>query len=244
MKRLAVLPLLLAVLLAGCTGSEVSPEDPAPGGTGLVPAPVEDPTAAGAPGGTVESEQEGALAPTADEATPPADEPTADQATAAPAPAEGQQEGEGEVDEFGNRVPSAIESPSDADLPAPPPVPTNPPAPLPSPYEAVPEDGIPDPVEATEGVPVWGVYMAHGASPEDPAIAGAVQALDAAGEPYVVTDVSCEQGVSETLGLPVDATTVALYFQSERAAYYWLQASGAQAVGVAQVSPCGAVPAG
>jgi len=237
-RRLVAVPLLL-VLLGGCTGSEVSPEEPAPESTGLVPAPMDDPTAAGAPEESEATEQEGAAAPTAEdevaagEGTPA---PAADGATGAPAPAD-------DVDELGNQVPAAGGA-SELALPTPVPAPSNPPAPLPSPYLAEPEDGIPDPVEATEGIPVWGVYVAFGPSPEDPAITTATQALDGAGESYVVTDVSCDDGASAALGLPADATAVAMHFQSERAAYYWVEASGAEVVGVAQVMPCEAVPAG
>lgn len=233
--------LLVAGVLAGCTGSEVSEEEPAPEDTGLLPAPDQDPTAAGAPdadptgAGTPAGGAVGSEAAVAPPATDGAGTPPPVEAGTAPS--------EGAVDD-GNRVPSAIPSPTATDLPLPVPVPTNPTAALPTPYQAVPEDGIPDPVALEPGVPVWGVYMAYGPTPDDPALTAVTQALDGAGEAYAVTQVGCDVGASEALGLPLDASAVVLHFQSERAAYYWLEASGAEAVGVAQVQPCGATPAG
>jgi hypothetical protein len=153
---------------------------------------------------------------TADDATPSASPTPTASATSTPEPSPTPSE-----------VPEPTATPEPAPTEAVPPVPPATPA----------DPSAPPPAaEGVHGATAWGVYLAIMTSEDDPAWVGSGTRLEALGYEPTYGDISCDQGATETLGLPENVLVRSVHFATREDADRFVTLYGPDILGIAQVT--------
>lgn len=99
-----------------------------------------------------------------------------------------------------------------------------------------PSSEAPEPAQLEHGGTAWGVYLAVSERSDDPALGAAKADAGALGYQAGSGEIACDRPAAQTIGVPSDAFTVALYFNTRADAEAAAALFDRPPVGIAKVT--------